>query len=32
MRFGERIKSLREQNNLLEREVAAEFKIDTPMV
>jgi len=31
MRFGEKIKSLREQNNLLQRELAAELKIDTPM-
>jgi len=31
MRFGEKIKSLREQNGLLQREIAAELKIDTPM-
>jgi len=31
MRFGEKLKSLREQNGLLQREVAAELKIDTPM-
>lgn len=31
MRFGEKIKSLREQKGLLQREIAAELKIDTPM-
>jgi len=31
MRFGEKIKYLREQNGLLQREIAAELKIDTPM-
>ncbi|MBN9296295.1 MAG: helix-turn-helix transcriptional regulator [Filimonas sp.] len=31
MRFGEQLKLLREQNGLLQREIAAELKIDTPM-
>jgi transcriptional regulator with XRE-family HTH domain len=31
MRFGEKIRSLREQNGLLQREIAAELQIDTPM-
>ncbi|MVT09518.1 helix-turn-helix domain-containing protein [Chitinophaga tropicalis] len=31
MRFGEKIKSLREQSGLFQREIAAELKIDTPM-
>jgi transcriptional regulator with XRE-family HTH domain len=31
MRFGEKLKLLREQNGLVQREVAAELKIDTPM-
>jgi transcriptional regulator with XRE-family HTH domain len=30
--FGERIKELREQNRLLQREVAAKLEIDTPML
>jgi transcriptional regulator with XRE-family HTH domain len=30
--FGERIKGLREQNKLLQREVAAKLEIDTPML
>lgn len=30
--FGERIKELREQNGLLQREVAAKLEIDTPML
>lgn len=31
MRFGEKLKLLREQNGIFQREVAAELKIDTPM-
>lgn len=31
MRFGEKLKLLREQNGVFQREVAAELKIDTPM-
>ncbi|MET3878564.1 helix-turn-helix transcriptional regulator [Chitinophaga sp. OAE865] len=31
MRFREKIKQLREQKGLLQRELAAELKIDTPM-
>lgn len=30
--FGEKIKELRVQNRLLQREVAAKLKIDTPML
>jgi transcriptional regulator with XRE-family HTH domain len=30
--FGERIKQLREQNNLLQRQVANQLEIDTPML
>ena len=30
--FGERIKQLREQNNLLQRQVASLLEIDTPML
>lgn len=31
MRLGEQLKLLREQRGLLQREIAAELKIDTPM-
>lgn len=31
MRLGEQLKLLREQRSLLQREIAAELKIDTPM-
>ena len=31
MRFGEKLKLLRAQNGVFQREVAAELKIDTPM-
>ncbi|MBE9586466.1 helix-turn-helix transcriptional regulator [Mucilaginibacter sp. JRF] len=31
MRFGEKIKYLREENGLFQREIAAELSIDTPM-
>lgn len=30
--FGERLKQLREQNNLLQRQVASLLEIDTPML
>lgn len=30
--FGEKIKQLREANNLLQRQVASELEIDTPML
>jgi transcriptional regulator with XRE-family HTH domain len=30
--FGEKIKQLREANNLLQRQVASELQIDTPML
>lgn len=30
-RFGERLKQLREQNNLLQRQIASLLEIDTPM-
>lgn len=30
--FGEKIKQLREENNLLQRQVASELEIDTPML
>ncbi|TWI81142.1 helix-turn-helix protein [Lacibacter cauensis] len=30
--FGERLKQLREQNNLLQRQVASILEIDTPML
>lgn len=30
--FGERLKKLREQNNLLQRQVASLLEIDTPML
>lgn len=32
MRFGERIKELRESKNLLQRQVAASLEIDSPML
>jgi transcriptional regulator with XRE-family HTH domain len=31
MQFGERLKELREQKNLLQRQLAADLEIDTPM-
>jgi transcriptional regulator with XRE-family HTH domain len=30
--FGERLRQLREQNNLLQRQVASQLEIDTPML